>query len=79
LQIPADVTREELAILGVVAIRVYQAVDDPIDKFILAMHYELGYSKTEVAMALGISSPAITVRDQKIKKKLAVAFKKELN
>ena len=70
LQLPKDMTPEELAILGTIAARLYLRLEDPIDKFIVAMHYELGYSKTEVAIALGISPPAVTMRDKKIKKLL---------
>jgi len=70
LELPDDITPEEIAILGAVAARLYQRLEDPIDKFIMAMHYELGYSKTEVAIALGISSPAVTHRDKKIKRLL---------
>lgn len=70
MMIPTDVTREELAILGAIAAQLYLRLPDPIDKFIVAMHYEMGYSKTEVALALDISVPAVTARDKKIKKLL---------
>jgi hypothetical protein len=77
MEIPTDVTQDELAILGLMATEIYQMFPDPIDKFIVAMVYELGYSKFEVSHALGISSPAITIRDQRIRRKLMRVYRRD--
>lgn len=74
MEIPVDVTRDELAILGLMASELYQLFPDPKDKCIIAMHYELGYSKFEVSIALGMSPGIITYRDKKIKKRLAKIY-----
>lgn len=75
MKLPSDITPEEIAILGAIASRLYLMLDDPTDKFIMMAHYEVGYSKTEIALALGISMPAVSARDKKIKKKLTEAAK----
>lgn len=66
--IPRDVTTDELAIIAFATAHMYALLDDPIDKFIMAMVYELGYSKYQASIALGISPPAVTMRDKKIRR-----------
>ena len=78
MEIPPDVTKDELAILGLMAASLYELFPDPKDKFIIAMCYELGYSKFEVSLALGMSPGIITYRDKKIRKKLAEVYKRGL-
>lgn len=65
--LPVDITPEEIAILGTISASLYTRFPDVTDKFIVAMHYEMGYSLTEVALALEISIPAVSNRNKKIR------------
>lgn len=51
---PEDITPEEVGLLNIAAVNLYQELLDPIDKFIVAFVYELGYSKFDCAQALCI-------------------------
>lgn len=66
--LPPDYTPEEYKLLMFSVVNVYQRLEDPIDKFIVAMVYEMGYNANIAAMSLGISSPAVTMRIKKIKR-----------
>lgn len=76
-KLPDDITPEEVAILNRVAIRLYTKLDDPIDKFIVAMVFDLGYGREETAEALGVSYVTVWNRINDIKEQLKESYAEE--
>ena len=72
--LPPDATPEEIKILSYVATDLYRKLDDPTDKFIVAMVYELGYGKEETAHALNVSYVTFWKRCTRIKEVLAEKY-----
>lgn len=68
--IPPDPTRDDLRIINALAITLYQRLDDPIDKLIVAMVFDMGYPKEDVARALNVSYVTVYKRINEIKSKL---------
>lgn len=68
--LPDDRTPEEVKILDAIMSDIYQMLDDPSDKFILAFCFHLGYGKEETARALGVSHVSVWKRIKKIQKLL---------
>lgn len=66
--LPKDVTETELELLEMVAVNVYTKLENPVDKYILAMIYDIGYPHGQVAESLGISRQALYYRIENIKK-----------
>ena len=56
--------------------RVYGKLIDPIDKFLIAFVFELGYTQTMAADCLDVSSAAVSKRLDKIRSKLKRRYKK---
>lgn len=68
--LPDDRTPEETKILDAIMSDIYQELEDPKDKFILAFCFHLGYGKEETARALGVSHVSVWKRIKKIRRKL---------
>lgn len=75
--LPSDYTPEEVAIVKQVVVNVYQKLIDPIDKFIVAFHYDLGYPTTMTSKALRMSDVSLFKRLKKIKKILLIKYREE--
>lgn len=76
MQLPPEATPEEKSILlEWDAASLYQNIPGLMDKFIIAMVYELGYTQNTVAMCLSVSEGYISQRLSRVKKRL----KKEYN
>ena len=73
--LPQNPTPEEYFILMSSVGNLYRKVTDPIDKFIVALVFELGYTQTVVADCLEITSAAVSKRLKKIKKRLKTKYK----
>lgn len=76
--LPPDRTPEETKILEAVMSRIYQKLDDPKDKFIVAFRYHLGFGMEETARAMGISYVAVWKRVKKIERILNTPEVKDL-
>ena len=72
---PDDPTEEEMKIIDFAVLELYRMLESPVDKFIVAMIYELGYGKDETAVALGITYDELHKQEVKIKEKLANIYK----
>ncbi len=63
IQVPNDATVEELELASVLANNtiqsLYAKLPTPRMKFIVAAHFELGHTQTEVSEMLGITQPAL--------------------
>lgn len=69
--LPPDPTPEEKQLLFEWdTASLYQAVPGIMDKFIIAMVFELGYSQTITAWILGVSDGYISQRITRLKKRL---------
>lgn len=68
--LPPDPTPEEMKMVDAVVSKVYEKLEDPADKFILAYCFHLGFGKEETARALGVSHVTVWKRIRKIKKVL---------
>ena len=77
--LPPDPTPEERKIINMIIVDLYRQLEDPVDKFILAFAFDLGYPKDDTARALEISHVAVWKRIQKIRKLLEPAYKEALN
>jgi hypothetical protein len=75
--LPSDYTPEEVAIVKQVVVNLYQKLDDPIDKFIVAFHYDLGYPTTMTSRALMMSDVSLFKRIKKIKTLLSIRYHEE--
>lgn len=75
--LPSDYTPEEVAIVTHVVVNLYQKLNDPIDKFIVAFHYDLGYTTKMTSQSLGISDVSLFKRLTKIKKMLSYKYREE--
>lgn len=53
----------------------YCRLQDPIDKFVVAFVFELGYTQSVTANCLDVSSAAVCKRIKKIKKKLKKKYR----
>lgn len=71
---PVDITKEERKIIDAIAVDLYRKLNDPVDKFITAMVFDVGYGKEQTAEALGITYTAVYQRIKKIRKKLSVDY-----
>lgn len=49
---------------------VYTKLDDPVDKFLVAFVYELGYKQTIAARILGVTDAYISMKLKRIRNKL---------
>lgn len=67
---PPDPTREELKIINFAHALIYSKIKDPKDKFIVAYHFDLGYTREDTAIALGCHYKTVWSRIEKIKKML---------
>ena len=79
--LPEDPTPEEHKILNHVAVTIYQRFNDPRDKFIISMVFDLGYGKEETARALGCSYVTVYNRIKRIERVLSRSntYKREVN
>lgn len=72
--LPPDPTPEERKIINMLVVDLYRKLDDPVDKFILAFAFDLGYPKEDTARALDMSHVAVWKRIQKIRKLLEPSY-----
>ena len=72
---PDDPTEEEMKIIDFAVLELYRMLESPVDKFIVAMVYELGYGKDETAVALDITYDELHKQEAKIREKLANFYK----
>ena len=75
-KLPPDPTPEEKGImLEMDSASIYQKIPGLMDKYIIAMVFELGYTQSTVAMCLQVTEGYISQRLTRVKKRL----KKEYN
>lgn len=68
--LPPDPTVNTVRIIDAVAVSIYQKLDDPTDKFIVSMVFEIGYTREDTARALGVTYQTVYNRINKIKELL---------
>lgn len=76
--LPPDYTPEEYEIVMYCVSDVYRHLEDPIDKFIVAFVFELGYKQDLAAKALQVSDSTISLRIKSIRAKLAKRLHKNI-
>ena len=74
--LPPKASRSEYQILMLGVVNLYQKLNDPVDKFIVAFVFECGYRQTVAADILDVTDATITKRIEKIKKMLTVSYAK---
>lgn len=72
--LPKDATPEEIKISVAMTIEVYRKLDNVLDKLIVSMVYENGYSLEDVAQATDKHYSTIYAHNEKLKRKLAEAY-----
>lgn len=75
---PKDYTPEEYLIMSRSICNLYETLEDPVDKFLLAFVYELNYTQSMAAESLGKTDFWVSTRMTKIKKYLAGRYKIKL-
>lgn len=65
--LPPDPTPEEVKLVALAHCLIYAKLTDPTDKFIVAYVFDMGYSREECAMALGVHYKTVWSRIKKIK------------
>ena len=70
LQLPPDSSGVEKKIIEYAYAHIYRAVPDPLDKFIIAFHYDLGNNVTATALACNLHRKTIWEKKRKIQKLL---------
>lgn len=73
--LPPNPTKLERDIIEQSIINFYTNVDSPVDMFLVAFIYELGYKKSLAADILNCSNGSITYRLNRLKKKLKKTYK----
>jgi len=68
LQLPPDSSGVEKKIIEYAYAHIYRALPDPLDKFIIAFHFDLGNNITATAIACGLHRKTIWERKKKIQK-----------
>lgn len=76
--LPKDYTPEEYLIMSRSICNLYEILEDPTDKFLLAFVYELNYTQSMAAESLGKTDFWVSMRMTKIKKSLADRYKIKL-
>lgn len=66
-KLPPDPTPEEMKIVSYAHSLIYAKLKDPTDKFIVAYVFDMGYTREECAMALGVHYKTVWARIKKIK------------
>lgn len=72
--LPPDPTVEEMKILDQMVVDIYNHFDDPTDKLIFALLFDLNYSTGDVIAITGYSQVTVWKRSVKIKEKLAERY-----
>jgi hypothetical protein len=70
MKTPDDITATEKKIINFAYANIYALVPDPIDKFIIAFHFDLGHTVETTAVATGLSRKTVWVKKNKIRKAL---------
>ena len=65
--LPPDPTVEELKILDSLVVDLYRKFDDPLDKLIFALRYEMGYGWVDISAMTGYSQVTVMKRIRRIK------------
>lgn len=76
--LPPDPMPEDFMLLNAIAIALYQKLEDPTDKFIIAMVYDMGYTREDTARALGVSYVTVYKRIKVIKEVLKKEYKRNI-
>lgn len=76
--LPPDPTTEEFKILDRVVVDLYRNFDDPLDKLIFALLFDLNYSTIDVIDITGYSEVTIWKRSKKIKELLESKYATKL-
>lgn len=76
--LPPDPIQEDYMIINAIAVALYQKLEDPTDKFIVAMVYDMGYSREDTARALGVSYVTVYKRIKVIKEVLKKEYKSNI-
>jgi len=66
----------ERMILRETIVSIYKKIDDPLNKFILCITHECGYSQEEAARMLGVTQPAVNKRLKQTLEKIRKLRKK---
>ena len=74
--LPPNANRNEYQILMLGVVNLYQKLEDPTDKFLVAFVFEAGYRQVVAANVLGMTESAVTQRIDRIKKILSVSHNK---
>lgn len=70
ITLPDDANSVEKKIVNYAYANIYGMIYDPMDKFIVAFMFDLGYSPEVTAVATGLSRTSLHRRKVKIKKML---------
>ncbi len=74
VKLPPDPTPEEIKIIAYAKTLIYQKLPDAKDKFIVAYVFDMGYSREEAAIALGVSYKTVWERIRRIRTVLAAHY-----
>lgn len=75
--LPPDPTPEEVKIVATAHALIYSKLKDPVDKFIVAYVFDMGYPRQDCAIALGVHYKTVWARIKKIKQTLGTAYIKD--
>jgi hypothetical protein len=73
--LPRDATKEEKAIFLHSVEQIYNHFDDPLDKLIIALSFELDYPQVAVGRIIGREEVAVSLRVKKIRTILSKTYK----
>ena len=73
--LPEDATKCEKDIFMCTVENIYNHFDDPIDKLIIALVFELDYPQTSVSQIVGRNIPTVSLRVKKIKTILSTTYR----
>jgi hypothetical protein len=73
--LPTDATKDEKDIFLCTVENIYRRFDDPLDKLIIALAFELDYPQKQVGRIIGREEVAISLRVKKIRTVLSQAYR----
>lgn len=71
INLPPDPTPEEIRILATGKSLIYRQLPTDTDRFIVAYVFDMGFTREETALAMGVSYKTVWSRIRKIKNHLA--------
>lgn len=72
---PPEPSKEEREIAFASLSHIYSLFQDPVDKLIIAMVFELGYPKNMVAEVINRDQQTVSLRIKKIRTTLSIVFR----